>query len=526
LEPIILVFAFIAGLLFRSIGYPPLPGYLLAGFLSHALGIGDIELISSFADVGITLLLFTIGLKLNIRELVTPQVWGVGLSQIIIVVPLTTMVIVGAGLLFPELALADPTAAWTLAFALSFSSTVFAVKIFEEKGETASLHANLAIGILVIQDVLAVIYLVASSGHLPSPYAIPVLILLLLLKPVLMRILSAAGHGELLVLFGITIAIGAGALFEMVDLKAGLGALITGVVLGNTSKSKELYKSLISLKDLFLIGFFLQIGYYGLPSTTMILVAVALALLIFLRPIIYYLLFVLFGLRAWTALLASSALFNYSEFGLIVAALATEAGILPPQWLTTIALALSLSFFLATPFNTNIHTIYNRFGPLLRKFERGDPLPEEISGSLGNADIVILGMGRVGQGAYRYMQANYEGHLIGVEEDYEKSIALHEEGFHCIHGDASDHNFWSRASLNDRKLILVSLTNHSENMSVIKLIRQSGYENKLAVISRYQDERDELESMGIISFNLYGEAGHGFAEHVLLEIGEGPSPGL
>ena len=85
MEPIILVFAFVAGLLFRSIGYPPLPGYLLAGFAAHALGVGDFALISSIADFGITLLLFTIGLKLNVRELAKPQVFGVALSQMIIV---------------------------------------------------------------------------------------------------------------------------------------------------------------------------------------------------------------------------------------------------------------------------------------------------------------------------------------------------------------------------------------------------------------------------------------------------------
>ncbi|MFT6645947.1 MAG: glutathione-regulated potassium-efflux system ancillary protein KefC, partial [Patiriisocius sp.] len=163
MEPITILFAFLCGLVFRRFGFPPLPGYLLAGFISHSLGFGDIGLIAAIADIGVLLLLFTIGLKLNVRELAAPQVWGVAGLQILIVVPLTALVIVGSGWIFPSLFLEDRSAPWVLAFALSFSSTVFAVKMFEDRGETVSLHATLAIGVLVIQDILAVIYLVLAS---------------------------------------------------------------------------------------------------------------------------------------------------------------------------------------------------------------------------------------------------------------------------------------------------------------------------------------------------------------------------
>ena len=138
--------------------------------------------------------------------------------------------------------------------------------------------------------------------------------------------------------------------------------------------SSELYSSLIGLKDLLLIGFFLQIGFYGLPEAHMWYVAMALSLLIFLRPLIYFGLFVLFKLRARTALLAGAGLFNYSEFGLIVAAYAVSSGALSGEWLTTIALALTLSFFIATPLNTRIHQLYAQFGNRLQKLERAERL--------------------------------------------------------------------------------------------------------------------------------------------------------
>ena len=111
-------------------------GFLLAGFAAHEAGVGDITTIRNLADLGITLLLFTIGLKLNLKELAEIQVWGTATVHMFVAVILTVPVILLAGYFFPVLALENPVAAWALAFALSFSSTVFAVKIFEERGKT------------------------------------------------------------------------------------------------------------------------------------------------------------------------------------------------------------------------------------------------------------------------------------------------------------------------------------------------------------------------------------------------------
>jgi predicted Kef-type K+ transport protein len=511
--------AFIAGFAFRKFGYPPLPGYLLAGFLAHGLGLGDVALISAIADIGILLLLFTIGLKLNLRDIAIPQVWAVAGLQALIAVPLTTAVIVIAGMLFPVLALQDTISAWVLAFALSFSSTVFAVKVFEDRGETAAFHARLAIGILVLQDLAAVVFLVATSDTTPGPLTAG-LVLLVAARPILLWLLKMARHGELVMLFGVALALGAGELFELASLKAGLGALLAGLLLSNSDQSRELYKSLVGLTDLFLVGFFLQIGYYGLPDREMWLVAFALGVVIGIRPVIYYFLFVVFNLRARTAMLASSSLFSYSEFGLIVAALAVTNGLLTAEWMTTLALALSISFFIATPVNARIHQLYGVFGNTLRRFERKNRIPAEVPADLGDAEVVILGMGRVGQGAYQHLSEVYGDRIVGVEENYEKMLDHERSGMRCVHGDAVDYDFWAHSGLIDRKLILISLTNHQENLLAISLARQLGFNGDLAVVARFPDQRDELESLGCISFNLYAEAGHGFAEHVVSQTQE------
>ena len=525
MEPLIIVLAFAAGLAFRQVGYPPLLGYLLAGFAANALGIGSGEGLAPLADAGILLLLFTIGLKLNPVDLAPRYVWGSALLHMVVAVPLTAVVIYAVGALYAPLSFDHPAAPWTLAFALSFSSTVLAIKLFEERGETSAFYAKIAIGVLVVQDVLAVIYLVAMSGYLPSPWALA-LLALPLARPLLNRFLPMVGHGELLMLSGVLFAFVGAALFEAVSLKGGLGALLIGMLVARShaGKAKELYEQLAGVKNLLLIGFFLQIGYYGFPSVPLMVVAVALGALVVLRPLIYFGLMTFFGLRARTGWLAGLSLFNYSEFGLIVAAIAVQNEILSGEWITTLALAMSFSFFLATPVNRKAHELYRRYSERLLVHEKETRLPVEEIGSLGDATTVVLGMGRVGRGAFDTLRDAGHERIVGVEENWARARELDAEGRPCIHGDASDRDFWERTRLAERPLILLSLTNHRENLRVVRLAKELGYAHTLAVASRFPDERAELEAMGCLAYYLYEDTGRDFAAFTLETLSPEPGP--
>jgi len=518
MEPLVIALAFIAGLLLRSFNYPPLLGYLAAGFIAYGLDIGSADQLRTLADIGITLLLFTIGLKLNLRDLTPRYVWGSALLHIVIAVPLTTAVIMLVGQIYKPMAFSSPLAAWTLAFALSFSSTVLAVKLFEDRGETTSHYAAIAIGILIVQDVMAVLYLVASSGHLPSPWAL-LLLAAPLLRPLLARLLSTVGHGELLVLSGVLFALGAAAVFEMVDLKGGLGALVFGCLLRSVdeSKSKEIYECLLSLKNLLLVGFFVSIGYNGLPSMEMIGVALVLTMLIVLRPVIYFSLLTFFGLRARTGWLSGLALFSYSEFGLIVAAIAVEKNIFSADWITTLALAMSLSFFLATPVNNKAHQLYRRYQKQLTAYENPEHLPEEQFSSLGDATTVVLGMGRVGRHAYDALIEAGVDKIVAIEENYERSQKLVEQGYNCVHGDASDRDLWEATGLASREMILVCLSNHREDLILVELAQEFGCEKSMAVATRFPDHKDEIEALGCAAYYLYEDVGGDLAQYALKE---------
>ncbi len=513
---VVLVFAFLAGLGFRQLGYPPLLGYLITGFVCAALSLGSADQLTPIADLGITMLLFTIGLKLRVDVLMKRYILVPALVHMAMVIPLTAAVIMLAGAFFMPLSFDNAAAPWTLALALSFSSTVFAIKIFDERGEGQAFHAAIAIGVLVIQDILAVVYLVAASGKLPSVFTlafVPLFIFRHLWLPWLKRLLALVGHGELQLLFGFAVALIAYALFELLHLKGGLGALVAGAVVAaaDSARANELYKRLLTIKTLLLVGFFLQIGYAGLPSTQMLIVAVALLVVLTLRPVIYFSLFTLFRLRARTATLAGIGLTTYSEFGLIVASIAAAEGWISNEWLVTLALAIAMSFFVATPLNKQAHRWFRSRKTQLLKHEK-ERLPEEQIEKIENASVVILGMGRVGRGAYHFLQADYPGKVVGVEESYERTEALKANGVRCVHGDAGDRDFWERAEVAACDLLLVSLSSHREHVAVVRMARELGFAGTIAVTSSYDDEREALEEMGCVAFNLYADVGRGFAE--------------
>jgi len=329
-------------------------------------------------------------------------------------------------------------------------------------------------------------------------------------------LLRSVGHGELLLFCGIVFAVATAELFEFVKLKGGLGALIAGVLLSiaDRPKAKELYEKLINIKNLLLIGFFLHIGYYGFPSIEMLLVAAALACLILLRPLVYFSLFTLNSLRARTSWLSALALANYSEFGLIVAATAVQSGLLPSEWVTTLAVAMSVTFLMATPANKNAFDLYRYFYKPLKQYEKPRRLPEEAIGSLGNAQVFILGMGRVGRGAYELLRET--GHNVkGIEESYANTQNLIEQGYECVHGDASDRDFWERTGLANRDMLLVSLSNHRENLAVIKLAKELGHKGRLCVAARFADQKEELESLGCQAYYLYEDVGREFAQRMI-----------
>lgn len=513
---------FVLGMLALRLKLPPLVGFLVAGFVLNWLNVENLEALGTIADLGVTLLLFGIGLKLDVRMLFRKEVWATSIAHM----ALSTAGAIGvlwllalAGI--PLLKGQNLQTIALIGFALSFSSTVFAVKVLEERGEMHSLYGRIAIGVLVMQDIAAVIFLTATSGVLPSIWALG-LVALWPVSRFLRRIWSGIGHGEMQSLFGVVMALVPGyALFTLVGLKGDLGALIMGMLLASHQNSSELSRSLFHLKELLLVGFFVSIGLTGLPDGPILAMAFLMLLLLPFQGALYVGLLWLMGLRHRTALLAGLALMNYSEFGLIVVAIGVSAGILPQVWLVEISIAVALSFVVASLVNGKGHMMVERLATRLPAQSPDRLHPEERPADAGDAEVVVIGMGRVGRAAFDRLRDEYGLRVVGVDYDGARVEWLQGRGMHVIEGDATDLDFWNRLRRSDSvRIAVLAMARHGSNITALDCLRESGFSGKVASVARFEDEVQWAREHGVTTaFNVYAGAGLELADQVARAAG-------
>jgi predicted Kef-type K+ transport protein len=520
MDPLWLLVAFVLGFAAYRVGLPPLVGYLIAGFVLQAVGIEGGETLDRIADLGVMLLLFTIGLKLKIRSLLRPEIWaGASIHMIITILVFGTGIFALSVLGLSGFNSLDFKRSLMPAFALSFSSTVFAVKVLEDKGEMSSLYGRVSIGVLIMQDIFAVLFLTFSTAKIPSPWAIALIAGLLLARPLLYAVLSRVGHRELLLLFSVFLAWGLGAAgFEFVGLKPDLGALVLGVLVAGHSKTGEMSDALLSFKNLFLVGFFLTIGLAGAPTLQAFGIAGLMVIAVAFKVALFFFLFTRFKLRTRTSLLTSFSLANYSEFGLLVGSMAVKNGWIGNEWLTIIAIALSISFILASPLNTAAHSVIDRWADRLRAFQSKTRHADDQPIDPGDAQIAVFGMGRIGAAAYDEMRARQGDIIIGIDFDAEVVKNHQAAGRNVILGDATDIDFWARTRMGGQdklRMALLAMPGHAANLQAARELTANNFKGIIAATAQFDDQVEELKAAGVHgAFNFYAEAGHGFAEHV------------
>ena len=506
-EAIWITFAFTLGLLVKGVGLPPLVGYLAAGFVLSGLSgftplvVEDTDVLSHIAHLGVLLLLFTVGLKLKLKSVVSPEVIGGSLLHFGI-----TCLVFTPGIHY--LAGLDWTTALLLAVALSFSSTVLAAKVLESKRELRAFHGRVAIGILIMQDLIALVVMSLAAGKTPSEWAL-LIFGLPLLRPFLYRLLDASGHDELLVLLGLLLALVIGGLgFEAVGLSSELGALIFGAMLANHPRSQELSKSLWSVKEIFLVGFFLQIGIGGLPDTNALIFALVTALILPLKGILFFFLLLLFRLRARSSFLSSLSLTNYSEFGLIVASVAL------PEWLIPLAIAVSLSFLLSAPLNRLAHPIYERLASRLAPLESRNHHPDEQPISLGDTRVLVMGMGRTGTAAYDRLRED-EPRLMGLDSDPAKAQKHSDEGRNVVFADAEDTTFWEGLQMPHLEAVILAMNDIEGKVIAARMLRKKGFTGYVIAHTGYADEAEKIRDAGADdAFLTMSETGVALASHL------------
>jgi hypothetical protein len=283
------------------------------------------------------------------------------------------------------------------------------------------------------------------------------------------------------------------------------------MLLAEHRRAQELSSVLWGLKEFFLVGFFLTVGVSGEPTWATVEHVAWLMLLLPIKCVALFGLLLAFGLRARTSFLTTASLATYSEFGLIVTQAAVMNGSLPAEWLVAAAIAVALSFLVAAPVNSRAHWLYARFGGLLEKFERDRRHPDDEPVTLGSAEILIVGMGRVGTGAYDYLRQRSE-HVVGADSDPGKLERHRGAGRRVVYADAEDASFWRQLHFGRLRAIMLSFPDVKAVRSSCRELRGRGFAGLISATHVHDEDRDGiLEAGADVTYNYFTEAGVGFA---------------
>ena len=478
--------AFLLGMLFSQIKLPPLVGYLVAGALLAANGVVATDALHEIAHLGVLFLLFTVGLHLRVKNIIRAEVLGVGGIHLLISTAIFTPIayLLGYSLL----------ASTVIAIMLGFSSTVLTAKNLERRNELGSFHGRVAIGILILQDVVAIAILGFASGTTPSPWALG-LLGLPLLRPAIVKTLQFSQEEELKLLLALLLAIGGGSLFEMVGLSSELGALAAGMLLSGNKMGDVLADKLWGLKEAFLVGFFLEVGLAGTPGVDELYLIVIVLAVLPIKSILFFGLMILFRLRARTSFVATISLSSYSEFTLIAGSVAASAGMLPQGAIIALALITAISFALNAPVTIWEERIWQRLEQRLLGFEREVRHPDDKAMTLGAAEYLVVGVGRAGQAAYDRLK-NDGFPVAGIDFDpgrVESNLAV---GRRVLYGDTLDPELWKELGTEKLKAIMIAVGSTETKLQTTELARKFGFDGQINVLTTSGQEQGELRKAG------------------------------
>jgi hypothetical protein len=242
-----------------------------------------------------------------------------------------------------------------------------------------------------------------------------------------------------------------------------------------------------------------------------------LCLLLPLKFLLFFGLFISLRLRARTAYLTSLMMSNYSEFGLIVGAVAVAGGMLEMEWLVILALATAFSFIVTSVLYKHSHHYYCKHKNHIKQYEHPIPLHQDIYPSLGDAKVLVIGMGRVGKGAFKAIHAQLGQQVCGIDSDPDKINKLAKLGKNAIVGDGEDIDLWENLNIQNIELVLIALPSIEDASNITQQLKSTNFNGRIAAIARYEDEVEPLINNGVDRvFNFFTEAGLGFAEESLL----------
>lgn len=487
---VILLVAFITSFIVRAFKQPIIIGYIIAGMIisPFIIKIGaSQEIISVFSQLGVAFLLFIVGLHMNpkvIKEIGASSLF-IGLIQMALTFGL------GFALSFKVLGYGVLTSIY-VGIALAFSSTIIILKLLSDQRQLDSLYGKISIGILIIQDLVAVVVLMLISSSAAGvdfqSFALKgllsggVLIFFLFLAGYLVLpkiVKSVAKNQELLFLFSITWAFAIAGLFSYIGFSIEIGALIAGMVLSISPYSVEISSKIRPLRDFFLIIFFIILGFNIQISSigTIIYSALLLSLVaLVFKPLVLMTLMALFGYTKRTNFLVGTTLAQISEFSLIVLALGYSMGHISAEVLSTLTLTAVITITLSTYFIIYPNQLYKRMQKFVGVFERKSIRRKRKIHK--KYDAILFGYNRIGFSILRSLKKIRQKYLV-VDYNPDTIENLNKLKVPGLYGDVDDESLLEELPLDKIKMAVSTIPEFETNEILIDKIRA---ENKKAII--------------------------------------------
>jgi Kef-type K+ transport system membrane component KefB len=511
-----LAVAALFGTLAMVLRQPLIVAFIAVGILVGPASLGWVEAgneLDLLASLGIGILLFLVGLKLDPKLIRTtgPVALATGLGQ----VAFTSLVGFGIGIALGF----DVVPAIYIAVALTFSSTIIIVKLLSDKRELDELHGRIAVGFLIVQDIVVVIALIVitalgdAGGDRVATQLVAVLargiaflvVLLALMRWVLPALVGRiARNRELLVLFGVAWGIGLAGVGEWLGFSVEVGAFLAGFSLAATPYREAIASRLVSLRDFLLLFFFIDLGA-KLEFDTIggeIGPAIIFSLFVLIgNPLIVLVIMGAMRYRSRTSFLAGLTVAQISEFSLILVALGVRVGHVEDSILGLVTMVGLITIGLSTYLILYSKPLYERMAPLLSIFERdelntGEQMHED---SEGDVDVIVFGGGRHGTLVTEGLQSKGLSVMV-VDLDPDALRACQKRGISVMYGDAEDPEFLLSLPLHQVGWVISTVRGPSIHLALLHGLRAAGYDGEIAFTAHDNLEAARLkeENVGMV----------------------------
>ncbi|MBN2517528.1 MAG: cation:proton antiporter [Candidatus Altiarchaeota archaeon] len=493
---LIIIAATVIGYTASILKQPLIPAYILAGILigpmvsnlvTGAPFIYDFDVVVALSQLGITFLLFTVGMELDLSRLKDVGLVSafVGIAQVAVVFWAGFLAAVAFGFGAQE--------ALFLGLIVAFSSTMVVIKIISDRDEIETLHGRIMLGILLIQDVIVVIVmsLISAPGGLALDPVVDALVKGLglfalaivisrFIAPAAMRSLSKSV--ELIFLFALSLCFVFALASHSLGFSPAIGGFLAGLSLAVFPYNLEVSCRIKPLRDFFAIMFFVSLGMQIVVDDIGILLQLAAPIIVFsiivllLKPVVIALICLILGYERRTSFLAGVGLGQISEFSLILALpLALENPASPVFLITLVIAIVTISI---TPYLIKYgNSIYIPFSGMLEKLEKMsfikkrhqlERFPEKKK---LNDHIVFFGAHIMGMEVINHLQKSKEDFVV-VDHNPEIIKKLINRGVHSLYGDAEDIEVLEKVNLKDAKLIISTIPNEDDSLLLIKTVRK------------------------------------------------------